>query len=277
MFKMLLTAIKRIPVFLLLICIFLSEENADADIAMHFLDVGHGDCTIIICDGDVMVVDGGRAGKSDMIFSFFRARNIDHVRAVVGTHPDSDHIGGLPAVFHAASVDVLYVPTLDHEAKRHNILMRTARDARASIIVPKDGESFQVGGALVTIIVPNVPNPTDNEMSLVVRIVYGDHAFLLCADIDSDIERLLLANGYDVSADVLKVAHHGSETATSPAFLQAVSPTYAVISGNDQYGAAKNDVTQRIQNAGITLLHTHFDGCVSITSTGEEITVKTEQ
>lgn len=277
MLKMLLTSIKRIPVFLLLICIFLSAENADADIAMHFLDVGHGDCTIIICDGDVMVVDGGRAGKSDMIFSFLRARNIDHVRAVVGTHPDSDHIGGLPAVFHAASVDVLYVPTLDHEAKRHNTLMRTARDARASIIVPKDGESLQIGGALVTIIVPNIPNPTDNEMSLVLRIVYGDHAFLLCADIDSGIERLLLANGYDVSADVLKVAHHGSETATSPAFLQAVSPTYAVISGNDQYGAAKNDVTQRIQNAGITLLHTHFAGSVSITSTGEEITVKTEQ
>lgn len=277
MLEVLLTIRKRISAFLLVFCIILPVKYADADIAMHFLDVGHGDCTIIICDGDVMVVDGGRPGKSDMIFSFLRARNIDHVRAVVGTHPDSDHIGGLPAVFHATSVDVLYVPTLNHEAKRHNTLMRTARDAKASIIVPKDGESFQIGGALVTIIVPNIPNPTDNEMSLVLRIVYGDHAFLLCADIDSGIERLLLANGYDVSADVLKVAHHGSETATSPAFLQAVSPTYAVISGNDQYGAAENEITQRIQNAGITLLHTHFDGSVSITSTGEEITVKTEQ
>ena len=277
MLKMLLTSIKRIPVFLLLICIFLSAEYADADIAMHFLDVGHGDCTIIICDGEVMVVDGGKPGKSDMIFSFLRAHNIDHVQAVIGTHPDNDHIGGLPAVFHASEVDVLYVPILEHEAKRHNTLMRTAQEAGVSIMVPNDGHTFQLGGALVSIIVPNIANPTDNELSLVVRIAYGEHAFLLCADIDSGIERLLLANGNNVRADALKVAHHGSETATTPAFLRAVSPAFAVISGNDQYGAAENDVTKRIQSAGITLLHTYFDGSVSITSTGTEIAVSTEK
>ena len=275
MSKMLLKAKKCVSLIVALLCILLSTANAD--ITMHFLDVGHGDCTIVVCDGSAMVIDGGKPGKSDMVFSFLQSHNIDHVQAVIGTHPDNDHIGGLPAVFHAAEVDVLYVPLLEHEAKRHNTLMRTAQEAGVPIIVPNDGDTFQLGEAHVSIIVPSVENPTDNDLSLVVRITYGEHAFLLCADIDEDIESMLLATGREVGANVLKVAHHGSETATSPAFLQAVSPTYAVISGNDQYGAAENEVTQRIQNAGITLLHTHFDGSVSITSTGEEITVKTQQ
>ena len=275
MSKMLLKSKKCVSLIVALLCILLSTANAD--ITMHFLDVGHGDCTIVVCDGSAMVIDGGKPGKSDMIFSFLQSHNIDHVQAVIGTHPDNDHIGGLPAVFHAAKVDALYVPILEHDAKRHNTLMRTAQEAGVPIIVPHDGATFQFGGAHVSIIVPGVENPTDNDLSLVVRITYGEHAFLLCADIDEDIESMLLATGREVGANVLKVAHHGSETATSPAFLQAVSPTYAVISGNDQYGAAENEVTQRIQNAGITLLHTHFDGSVSITSTGKEITVKTEK
>lgn len=277
MLKVLLIFQRRIAVLLLLICILLRAEYAGADITMHFLDVGHGDCTIVVCDGSAMVIDGGKPGKSDMVFSFLQSHNIDHVQAVIGTHPDNDHIGGLPAVFHASEVGVLYVPILEHEAKRHNTLMRTAQEAGVSIMVPNDGHTFQLGGALVSIIVPYVENPTDNELSLLVRITYGEHAFLLCADIDSGIERQLLAHGNDVRADVLKVAHHGSETATTQAFLRAVDPAFAVISGNDQYGAAENDVTKRIQSAGIALLHTYFDGSVSITSTGTEITVSTEK
>lgn len=277
MLKVLLIFQRRIAVLLLLICILLRAEYAGADITMHFLDVGHGDCTIVVCDGSAMVIDGGKPGKSDMVFSFLQSHNIDHVQAVIGTHPDNDHIGGLPAVFHAAEVGVLYVPLLEHEAKRHNTLMRTAQEAGVPIIVPNDGDTFQLGGARVSITVPGVENPTDNDLSLVVRITYGEHAFLLCADIDEDIESMLLETGREVGANVLKVAHHGSETATSPAFLKAVSPTYAVISGNDQYGAAENEVTGRIQNAGITLLHTYFHGSVSITSTGTGITVSTEK
>lgn len=275
MSKMLLKLKKCVSLIVALLCIFLSAANAD--ITMHFLDVGHGDCTIVVCDGSAMVIDGGKPGKSDMIFSFLQSHNIDHVQAVIGTHPDNDHIGGLPAVFYAAKVDVLYVPILEHEAKRHNTLMRTAQEAGVPIIVPHDGDTFQIGGANVSITVPGIENPTDNELSLVVRITYGNHAFLLCADIDERIENMLLANGREVRANVLKVAHHGSETATSPAFLKAVSPTYAVISGNDQYGAAENEVTKRIEESGITLLHTYSHGSITIKSNGDLIEISTEK
>ena len=253
------------------------SATACADITVYYLDVGHGDCTIITCDGAAMIIDGGRPGKSDMVFSFLRSHGIATIQAAIATHPDSDHIGGLPAAFHASTVNMLYVPILEYEAKRHNTLMRTARDAGVPIVIPKDGDTFQLGGATVTIIVPSVPNPTDNDLSLITRVVYGEHAFLFCADIDAHIEDMLLRDNRAIQADVLKVAHHGSETATTPAFLHAVNPSYAVISSNDQYGAAENEVTARIEDAGITLLHTYHHGSITITSDGSTITALTEK
>lgn len=263
--------LKRLWVFA---CLFLSIAfSAHADLEVHFVNVGHGDCAIVVCDGAAMVIDGGSPGKSDTLFAYLTELNITHLQAVVGTHPDSDHVGGLPAAFHAAQVDALYVPVMEHSAERHATLIAKAQEMGVPIRIPDDKESFALGDAIVTFYCPQIENPTDNNLSIVTRITYGKHAFMFCADIDKDAELVLMGNDYDLYADVLKVAHHGSDESSSMHFLSTVNADYAVISGNSQYTGPKDEVPQKIISVGSTLLHTQQNGNIVITSTGNKLKI----
>ena len=265
-------------VALLVISIVISIASiACADLQAHFLDVGHGDCIIIMCDGAAMVVDGGGAAKSDLLYTYLTKQEITHVQAVIGTHPDNDHVGGLPAVFHAATVGTLYVPIIDHTAERHTVLIEKAHEMGTEIVIPNNGDSFTLGAATVTFYKLPKEAQSDNDLSLVTHIVYGKHSFLLCADIDKDYELALMNGGYDLKATVLKVAHHGSDASSSMQFLAASHPAYAIISGNSQYESPKDEVPAKIIAEGSTLLHTKQNGHIVITSTGEKIKIKTSR
>lgn len=263
---------------LLLVCILMFLTGcACADLAVHFLDVGHGDCSIITCDGQTMVIDGGSPSKSDAVYSYLKKHGISHVQAVVGTHPDADHIGGLPAVFHACSVDALYVPIADHPAKKHATLMEKAAEMGVPVIIPEDKDSFLLGNAVVTLYRPTMDDVSDNNMSIVVRLSYGSHVFLFCADIDKDAEWALMDGDYDLRADVLKVAHHGSDASSSIQFLQAVNARYAVISGNSRYASPKDEVPSKIIAVGANLLHTLQNRNIVVATDGENLTVSADR
>lgn len=247
-----------------------------AEMAVHFLDVGHGDCAIIQCDGHTMVIDGGSAGKSDLLFSYLQNLQVSSVEAVVATHPDADHVGGLPAVFYASDVQRLYVSTLDSQAERHTKLVEIANGSGVPVIVPMDGESFRLGEATITFIIPQVEEPSDNDLSLVLLAQYGENRFLFCADIEKEVENLLLGSGVDLAADVMKIAHHGTDASSSMQFLLSVSPKYAVVSGNSRYSSPTDEVSAKLMACGATLLHTMQNGNIVFMSDGENITCETE-
>ena len=112
----------------LLLWALLLPAAALADMTVHFLDVGHGDCIVVQCDGSVMVIDGGSSGQSQLVYAYLTELGVTQVEAVVATHPDNDHIGGLPAVFHRADVAVLYTPVLTDENARFVKLLEAAAD-----------------------------------------------------------------------------------------------------------------------------------------------------
>lgn len=201
-----------------------------ADLEVHFLDVGHGDCTIITCDGEAMIIDGGIPSCSQQVFNYIKSLGISDLKYAVATHPDADHIGGLPAAFHAANVQTLLSPVEQHEDNRFSTLLETAQEKSVPLVIPKAGEIFNLGNSQITVLSPVVQFADINDLSLVLRLDYGENSFLFTGDASTAVERDLIARKADIDADVLKVSHHGSNSGTSSDFVATVSPEYAVIS-----------------------------------------------
>lgn len=221
---------KKFALFLLLFLSLLIPSSVFADLEVHFLDVGHGDCTIITCDGEAMIIDGGIASCSQQVFNYIKSLGISDLKYAVATHPDADHIGGLPAAFHAAHVQTLLSPVEQHNEKRFEVLLKTAQEKAVPLSVPNAGDILTLGNAKITVLSPAIKFADTNDMSLVMRLDYGDNSFLFTGDASTAVERDLIARKANIDVDVLKVSHHGSSTGTSLDFTSAVSPQYAVIS-----------------------------------------------
>ncbi len=147
--------------------------------------------------------------------------HVSKVDFVIGTHPHADHIGGLPDVIRACKVKKLYSPVDEFEAKPFETMKRAADDKKLKITVPQAGQSFSLGRAKVEFLAPLGIYDNVNDLSLVVRITYGQTAFLFTGDAERPSEYDMTDSGEDLSATVLKVGHHGSNTSTLLCFSAA--------------------------------------------------------
>ena len=256
---------------ILIIVLSLLPTLAFADLEAHFLDVGHGDCTIITCDGEAMIIDGGVSSCSQQVFNYLRSLGITDIKFAVASHPDADHIGGLPAAFHAASVKTLLTPIADHDENRFVTLLKTAQEQSATVTVSKAGDVFILGNAKITVLSPAIMFADTNDISLVFRLDYGEKSFLFTGDASSAVERDLIARNAAIDADVLKVSHHGSNTATSAAFVKTVSPDLAIISSGENYDSPSWDVLYNL--ADTRSLITAQKGTIILQTDGNEISV----
>lgn len=265
-------------VAMLLLFLFL-PVSALADLQVHFLNVGQGDCTIIVCDGEAMVIDGGPAVASDYVYSYIRnTLELQHIDYVVSTHPHLDHVYGLSAVLNAAPVDLLLTPVLEWDSKAFNNMLKYTEKQGTPVSVPREGDTLQLGGATVTIL-HCWPEALDygrtNDSSIVTRIDYGDTSFIITGDAEDWSEYMMVDAGANLKADVLRVAHHGSNTASTMEFLKAVQPKYAVISvGKDNgYGHPHTEVLERLDKIGAKVLRTDDLGTIVFQSDGNTLTL----
>lgn len=267
-------AMKKLLLFLLFLFLPLT---AFADLEVHFLDVGHGDSTLIICDGEAMLIDGGDAQASDLIYTVLRDQGVTDLKYVVATHPQADHVGGLPAAFHAATVHALYTPVLEYDTERFATLLDKAEEMSVPVIVPTQGDVLTLGGATIKILSPGKQYSEINDMSIVLRLDYEAHSVLFTGDITKGVEMELVNAGADLDVDVLKVAHHGSDTATGIDFVAATSPQYAVISCSTRYDNPDEAVLEALYGCCYTrVIRTDINGNILFHSDGEKLTVTTE-
>lgn len=252
---------------------------ASGELRVWFFDVGQGDATLIVTpDGHQILIDGGpdRAVLSKLgeVMPPWD-RTLD---AVVATHPDADHIGGLAAVLDRYEVARVVYNGDDKDTSVADAF-NAAREAEPGAVVElgRRGSVLAFGDVTLTELWPAPSALRDedtNVASIVYRLDYGDTSVLLMGDATEAVESQVASSAGDV--DVLKAGHHGSATSSSYAFIQAVSPELAVIScGEDnRYGHPHPAVVDRFLELGAAILRTDLDGDILLTSDGGEPIVR---
>ena len=246
--------------------------------AVHFIDVGQADAALILCDEQAMLIDGGNAEDSNLMFAYLKKQNVTHLDYVIGTHAHEDHIGGIAGALNYATAGKVYSPVTEYDTKAFQNFASAAKKRGCALTVPKVGETFSLGSATCKILAVNTESDANNS-SIVLRITYGETSFLFTGDAERPVEQVLLDKGSNVGSTVLKVGHHGSESSTSYAFLREVSPAYAVISvGKDNtYGHPTQEVLSRLRDADVKTYRTDLQGDVICTSDGKTVTFSTSR
>ena len=263
-----------VATFLFSGCVMSTPEapsiHEESGLTVYFIDVGQADSSLVICDGHAMLIDGGNAADSDLIYTFLREHKVNHLDYIVATHAHEDHIGGLAGALNYATVDIAYCPVDEYDSKAFSSFVKYLGEQGKAITIPRHGDTFILGGSIVDVIAPVKQYDNTNNTSIVLRLTYHDVSFLFTGDCEREAEADILESGYELSATVLKVGHHGSDTSTSYPFLREVMPQYAVIScgSNNQYGHPHDDTLSKLRDADVTVFRTDMQGTIICNSDG---------
>lgn len=248
---------------------------------VHYIDVGQADCSLIICDGQALLIDAGNFDAEKIIVPYLIEQGVEHLNAVIVTHPHADHYGGMRKVLREIKTDSFYSPFRLHPSGSFNsVIEYVYYSIKIDINVPKQGDSFYLGSAKITFLGPVRTDYEDlNDTSLVFRVDYGEVSFLFTGDMETLAENELLDSGANVKADVLKVGHHGSYSSSSYRFLREVAPQYGIIQcGRDnEYGHPHSAPLSRFRDADVKLYRNDMQGHIVCTVTdGKTITFTTQ-
>ena len=249
------------------------NTGAAKGFAIHFIDMGQADAALVLCDGEAMLIDGGNVADSDLIYAYLKQQNVSDLKYIVGTHAHEDHMGGLAGALQYAKVGTAFCSVAQDDAKFFQNVVKYLNQQGKRLTVPQYGSTYSLGSARFQFLGPVRQSDDPNNMSLVLRITYGDTSFLFTGDAERDEEADILEAGYPLKSTVLKVGHHGSETSTSYPFLRAVAPQYGVIScgtGNS-YGHPHDAALSRLRDADVTLYRTDLQGTIVCTSDGKTV------
>lgn len=266
-------------------------EQTAATTTVAVMDVGQGMCVVVLApDGTSMVVDAGRSGDriENIVIPYLRENGVTAIDYLVVTHPDQDHIGGMPRLLDQMPVRNFVDPAIPTTNQTYGHTLERVLEYSVNPILARAGNSLDLGtGIRVDILWPREPflldggEPDTNDNSTVIQLTMGNVRFLITGDIEQTAEAMIVEAMVNdaLQSDVLVVAHHGSNSSSTAQFLDAVSPSVAVIPVglDNQYGHPHDEVMQRLRFRGITIHRTDLDGTVELTTNGEQFTVQLDR
>ncbi|MBR5515345.1 MAG: MBL fold metallo-hydrolase [Clostridia bacterium] len=255
------------------------SASGDSSFTLYMIDVGQGDCAFIDNgDHDILIDAGTNESEDDMIATLYEI-GVDKIEYVFLTHPHEDHIGGADSILRNFDVENVIMPDAENDNACYRNLMKEIENSGAQLKYACAGDEFTIGDAEFDILSPGEGAFYSNEnlYSLVIRINYKDINYLFTGDAEKHNEEYILKNyGEMLDCDVLSVGHHGSSTSSSKRFIEAVSPTVALISAGEgnMYGHPHAEAVAELKKYTDNIFRTDRDGTVIIGSDGENIWIE---
>lgn len=246
---------------------------------VHYLDVGQGDSIFIeLPNNETMLIDAAESYQSENIINYLKNLNYQKIDYVIGTHPHTDHIGGLKDIINTFEIGKIYMPKVVSTTKTYESLLMAIKDKNLKINTAKAGTSIIDTDALkINILAPNNSTYTElNNYSVVTKITYGTTKFLFMGDAEKLSENEIKEN---VTADVIKIGHHGSNTSSSIDFIKKVNAKYGIISVglNNKYNLPKEETITNWENSGTKIYLTSTNGTIRASSDGTNIKIESEK
>ena len=254
--------------------------TGDAEVRVHYVDVGQGDCTLIeLPENKVMLIDAGENGHESDVMNYLDRCGIRRIDYLIATHPHSDHIGGIEEVVENYEIGEIYMPKTESTSWTYENMLDAIDEKGIYIQSAYSGKNiFEYDGVKAEILSPerNYKNDNLNNSSVVVRLICGKKVFLFTGDAEKVIEKNILQKADDLECDVLKVGHHGSSSSSHEDFIFEVNPEYAVIScgkGNE-YGHPHRETLELLEDVGAEVLRTDKLGTIVINTDGEKLNIE---
>ncbi|MDO5569156.1 MAG: MBL fold metallo-hydrolase [bacterium] len=258
-----------------------SDENnvQNSTIKVHYIDVGQGDSIFIeLPNQQTMLIDAGESSKGQIVSNYITKLDYSKIDYLIGTHPHTDHIGGLAHIINNFDIGKIYMPKAISTSKTYENLLNTISAKALTISTAKAGVNILTSDNLsINIIAPNSDSYSNlNNYSAVIKINYGNRKFLFMGDAETKSEREITT---DVTADVIKIGHHGSDTSSGQTFVNRVKAEYAIImvGANNQYNHPYQSIIDRWTNIGAKIYRTDLNGTIIITSDGTSLNVSSSK
>lgn len=244
----------------------------DGKLHLHMFDVGQGDSFLIITpQGKHVLIDGGPNLKTLEHLGRHMPFFDRSLELVILTHPDSDHITAIPEISKRYTIENILLSGAVHNSGRYEELLHSVINSDTNVILPDPQKTITIDGVALDILWPpteifGTDPRSQNNQSIVIRMLYGHSSILFTGDIERQAERAILATGADIHADIMTAPHHGSKTSSSTGFILEVNPSLVLISAgrDNRYGHPHTEITDRYAALGIPIKTTPIHGTVSL-------------
>ena len=247
----------------------------DGKPAMHFVDVGQGDCTLITYNGDAVLIDAGPVSAGDSAAEYVM-NQVDAIDYFIITHPHEDHMGGAADILENIKVKNVIMPDQEVETKFYQNAMKQIADHKVNVIYSEAHAVYDTGNIKITIIDSVIPDEENlNNISIIARIDVGSTSIMTTGDAEVEEEMQVVENYtsilgsslYDpaiLDCDILQVGHHGSSTSSTSEFLDLVTPGVAVISCgvDNSYGHPHQETLDLFADYGFEVYRTDLSGTI---------------
>lgn len=249
-------------------------QSFQTTMAVHFIDVGQGLSILVQSGGQNLLYDGGDQEHADDVVSYLQQQNVQNIDYMISSHYDEDHVSGLIDCMNTFPVSNVIGADYAQDSDVFTEFMDTAATKGLEVRYPFVGDSYSFGTGSFTILAPDGINAADsNNNSVVIKLENGSTSFIFTGDAEEKNEQDMIKPDVNLDCDVLCVGHHGSSSSTSWDFLEATTPSYAVISCgiDNQYNHPSAETMGKLSDMGIPVFRTDKQGTVIAQSDGTSI------